>query len=497
MAFLAQQEAVIIACTCGSLKPVCRTYFCRHCFVIRCGNCVSNEVDSIYCAFCLDNVTCEVRLKKTACHLCLECPICQHSLSVRSHTVRETTPQLQPPPASKHATPSNRAYYLACFFCRWTSRDSNIPDQKTASGSWPERTNSHTTRLNVLLDYYKSIGALEKSNINIDHQSYMKYLRKPTHLLEDQFGFSANVRKQKVELLKKKNLILTDPHNKITVEGSVPTDEIEPLSEDFITKEIDLLSIPKLKQRFNIPDLQPDHVSQLMPYHKRLMVKQSQRCRECEHNVCKPEYNPSSIKFKIQLSGYFCIPEIRIISYTPLRAGHPSEITFKICNQFKESTTIKFKQLPAKNSEEDLSYYKTLKKEILLTDNLHKSTILMEEARIQAVTTTGHLDLPECEIVLPPRDDAADCDDLADNQNYNDEPKVVIWRKCNKVGVRMEITPSPDLTIGSMVKVGFLLNFTYTNTLSSTLENKQAPQIIPVDVNMFIDVGVLSDETQT
>ncbi|KAL1459353.1 hypothetical protein WDU94_011344 [Cyamophila willieti] len=478
MAFLAQQEAVIIACTCGSLKPVCRTYFCRHCFVIRCGNCVSNEVDSIYCAFCLDNVTCE------------------HSLSVRSHTVRETTPQPQQPPVSKHATPSNRAYYLACFFCRWTSRDSNIPDQKTASGSWPERSNTHSTRLNVLLDYYKSIGALEKSNINIDHQSYMKYLRKPTHLLEDQFGFSANVRKQKVELLKKKNLILTDPHSKITVEGSVPTDEIEPLSEDFITKEIDLLSIPKLEQRFNISDLQPDHVSQLMPYHKRLMVKQSQRCRECEHNVCKPEYNPSSIKFKIQLSGYFCIPEIRIISYTPLIAGQVSEITFKICNQFKESTTIKFKQLPPKNSEEDLSYYKTLKKEILLTDNLHKSTILMEEARIQEVTTTGQLDLPKCELVLPPRDDAADCDDLADNQNYNDDPKIVIWRKCNKVGVRMQITPNPDLTVGSMVKVGFLLNFTYTNTLSSTLENKQAPQIIPVDVKMFIDVGVLSDETE-
>lgn len=493
MAFLAQQEAVTIACTCGSLKPVCRTYFCRHCFVIRCRNCVSNEVDSIYCAFCLDNVTCEVRLKKTACHLCLECPICQHSLSVRSHTVRETTPQPQQAGPSKHGTPSNRAYYLACFFCRWTSRDSNIPDQKTASGNWPERNNPHSARLNTLLDYFKSVGSLEKSNINID-QKYMKYLSKPSHLLEDQFGFLANVRKQKVELLKNKNLILTDRQSNITVESSVATDEIQPLSEEFITKKIDLLTIPSLEQRFNIPDLQPNNVAELMPYHKRLMVKQSQRCRECEHNVCKPEYNPSSIKFKIQLSGYFCIPEVRILSHAPLVSGQPCEIIFKISNQFKESTTVKLQQLPEENSEEDLCYYKTLKKEILLNDiSLHKSTIVMEEARIQRVKTSASIELPECELILPPRDDAADCDDLADNQTYNDDPQVVIWRKCNKVGIRMLLTPSEHLSTGEMVKIGFLLNFTYTNTLSSTLENKQAPQVLPIDVKMFIDVGALSE----
>lgn len=455
---------------------------------------MSNEVDSIYCAFCLDNVTCEVRLKKTACHLCLECPICQHSLSVRSHTIRETTPQPTLSVPSKHGTPSNRAYYLACFFCRWTSRDSNIPDQKTASGSWPERSNPHSTRLNSLLDYYKSIGSLEKTNINID-QKYMKYLSKPTHLLEDQFGFSANVRKQKVELLKKKNLnLLSDRHSNITVEPSLPTDQIEPLSEDFILKDMDFLSISSLEQRFNVPDLQPDNVSELMPYHKRLMVKQSQRCRECERNVCKPEYNPSSIKFKIQLFGYFCIPEIRIVSHAPLVKGQPSEIIFKICNQFKESTTIKLSQLPVENSEQDLSYYKSLNKEILLNDvSLHKSSIVMEEARIQQVKVTGSVELPDCDLVLPPRDDAADCDDIADGQTYNDDPQVVLWRKCNKVGVRMQVTPSSDLAPGDVVKIGFLLNFTYTNTLSSTLDNKQAPQILPIDVKMFIDIGTLSD----
>ena len=28
----------------------------------------------------------------------------------------------------------------------------------------------------------------------------------------------------------------------------------------------------------------------------------------CEHNLSKPEYNPTSIKFKIQLAAYYHVP---------------------------------------------------------------------------------------------------------------------------------------------------------------------------------------------
>lgn len=44
MAYLFQPDYVRYACSCGSLKPISRIYFCRHCLKIRCGYCVAHEV---------------------------------------------------------------------------------------------------------------------------------------------------------------------------------------------------------------------------------------------------------------------------------------------------------------------------------------------------------------------------------------------------------------------------------------------------------------------
>lgn len=51
------------------------------------------------------------------------------------------------------------------------------------------------------------------------------------------------------------------------------------------------------------PEWQPEKSSDLYPLHKHILVKRSLRCRHCEHNLSKPEYNPSSVKFKIQLGA--------------------------------------------------------------------------------------------------------------------------------------------------------------------------------------------------
>lgn len=96
-----------------------------------------------------------------------------------------------------------------------------------------------------------------------------------------------------------------------------------------------LLPVTTLRQRLLQPDFQPAGASQLHPRHKHLLMKRSLRCRvrtlcspfpikcccflmkvhkqitffvflnflhqKCEHNLSKPEFNPTSIKFKIQL----------------------------------------------------------------------------------------------------------------------------------------------------------------------------------------------------
>lgn len=85
------------------------------------------------------------------------------------------------------------------------------------------------------------------------------------------------------------------------LEGATAKEEVEELPQDIFTKPVNLTEITTVQQRLLQPDAQPVTVDKLFPIHKQLSVKQSLRCRKCEHNVSKPEYNPNSVKFKIQL----------------------------------------------------------------------------------------------------------------------------------------------------------------------------------------------------
>ena len=79
---------------------------------------------------------------------------------------------------------------------------------------------------------------------------------------------------------------------------------------DLLTEALDLCRVTRLPQRLAHLEHQPEHINDIfprctiitiaslttLPRHKHLMIKRSQRCRRCEHNLSKPEYNPTSIK---------------------------------------------------------------------------------------------------------------------------------------------------------------------------------------------------------
>merc|ERR1719330_452087 len=55
---------------------------------------------------------------------------------------------------------------------------------------------------------------------------------------------------------------------------------------------------------------------------------------------------------------------------------------------------------------------------------------------------TAEVVLPSCKIYLPPRDDAAEFDDGGvDLAGHTDDREVVVWRKSNKVGLMLGVTP--------------------------------------------------------
>ena len=81
-------------------------------------------MDSHYCANCLENLpSSEARLKRNRCAACLDCPSCLNTVSTRSTSITS------PNPEDPNKTITRKAYYLACAFCRWTSRDVGLPDQ--------------------------------------------------------------------------------------------------------------------------------------------------------------------------------------------------------------------------------------------------------------------------------------------------------------------------------------------------------------------------------
>jgi dynactin-4 len=136
-----------------------------------------------------------------------------------------------------------------------------------------------------------------------------------------------------------------------SVTPSVASDDIDELPDEIFTQEINLKNVTNIKQRLAQPANQPETVKHLYPQHKNLSIKRSLRCRHCEHNVCKPEYNPSSIKYRIQLFASYHVPEVRFVKCDPLTPGQNAYITLKIINPTINDMNITIMDLPTEEEE--------------------------------------------------------------------------------------------------------------------------------------------------
>lgn len=498
MAFLLQPDIVRYQCTCGSLKPIFRIYFCRHCLKIRCGYCVCHEADSHYCANCLENLpSSEARLKKNRCATCLDCPSCLNTVSTRSTSVTTQNPD------DPNKTITRKAYYLACGFCRWTSRDVGIPDQTVATGGWPERESIYAARISSLLEHYKMLALQERQE-----KERKKFTPRRSYLhFSDKFGLTALMARKRAGLPPLGGVGIKDDTGCILeLTPSEASEDMEQLPDDIFTKPVNLAQVTTLTQRLAQPEFQKELVSELFPAHKHLMIKRSQRCRSCEHNVSKPEYNPGSIKFKIQLAAYYHVPEIRIVTCEPLRVGQECHLIIKLCNPTQHQTTIQFLPLPSpeedlEEREKELEEKKKKQAEkkdsektshsrddvSILLPSLSRQMSISEDPRPVNIRLTGEVNLPSSAVVLPPRDDAAEYDDSGDIYHFQDDPKVVVWRKANKAAVKMVVVPQTSAAEAGEVHIGFVMKYTYVNTMA-TLEQKE-PQKIDLKIKIFLNAG--------
>nr|CAD7403765.1 unnamed protein product [Timema cristinae] len=203
------------------------------------------------------------------------------------------------------------------------------------------------------------------------------------------------------------------------------------------------------------------------------------------------------------------VPEVRLVTCEPLRPGDISELIIKLSNPTQHQTTIQFASLPSPEEEraeldkeleerkkkreadrkEGEAKMTSLQDDIsLVLPSLTRQLSIAEDSRPVKMNLTGDLKLPTCSVVLPPRDDAAEYDDSGDIHNFQDDIKVVVWRKANKAAVKLAVQPHNTISHdGVDVRTGFVLKYSYVNTIT-TLEQK-TPQSVELQARVYLNIG--------
>ncbi|KAL1378926.1 hypothetical protein pipiens_015266 [Culex pipiens pipiens] len=74
----------------------------------------------------------------------------------------------------------------------------------------------------------------------------------------------------------------------------------------------------------------------------------SLRCRQCDHNVTKSEYNPRSIKYRIAMFAAYHVPKVHFIRCEPLMFNQKAILLLKLINP---TMTITIMELPTDEEE--------------------------------------------------------------------------------------------------------------------------------------------------
>lgn len=514
MAFFMSLNVVEYACVCGLLNPLSKLYFCRYCMKLRCGFCVCHEVDSHFCSNCLENIpSSEAKIRRNRCNTCFNCPSCQHTLSVRASNtiVPAPTPESVKPDGDsagdgpkKENTPepssgkpiSRKMYYLACLNCRWSSRDVGIPDQTVATGQWPEPEYANATRFALLLEHYQSVVLHDKQEKQeLWRRKAPKQSKFPS--LTDRTGLTVAMIRRQMGWADSKAQVKSTP---LPINRSVASENVDELPVDIFTKELTLKNITTLEQRLSHPAKQPFTVNKLFPQHKLLSIKRSLRCRQCDHNVIKSEYNPSSIKYRIAMFAAYHVPEVRFVRCEPLIKGQDSFLTMKIINPTTTDMTITIMELPMEADEKlmieelKLAAESSASSSLMisgLSTSLSKQATLLEDPRMVETKTNGVFRLPDSSFVVNHRDDSAEFDEVV--QSQLEDPRFIIWRKANQIAIKLAVQPNEDCCPDDEIVIGFSLQYTYVNTVvekSST--PTKGPQKQALTTRVYVKLGKLS-----
>lgn len=485
----------------------------------------------------------EAKLKKNRCANCYECPSCGNTLSTRATAVAIASDNPEEKATAK------KVFYLACGFCRWSTRDVGIPDRSNASSGWHEPENPVSKRVNSLIDYYKKLATREK------YEREKSKLRKKSYIhITSPSSFSMKSKSGGLGLLKKRSS-LSLLKSLTTSRGGDPFDEEivfsdpaqateQPPRQALYTEVVELEKAASISQMLTQPDFQHSQTCEFHPKHKHLLAKRSQRCRQCEHNLCKPEFNPSSTKYKIQFFAINYVPQLQIAQVPELHFQKKTRVTFSLKNpaDYVVSVTLMKardsgvgdQEIPAEKSdkseksdggnerrEKEESGKKVLDEQKGSTkeeqgqqngdevlgkrraeekplDDKQLKVPVNNSADNRIFEDTAEINLPATPLLLAAKDDAAEFDENELSvEKFKDDPSIVASRQANKLWFYIDVTPtksSGDVEFSVVLKYDFK---TMPSTISRVgikeiMEEPQHAKTVLLEQLVHLNVGKIS-----
>jgi len=318
-------------------------YWCRHCVHLRCARCVSQEVDSYFCPSCLDEhmPSTEAKLNRNRCTTgCMTCPVCPSNLSYVP-------------------TGDGKDMFLSCGFCQWNSEEIQLTGTKedVLKAVKDQSGNQEADdRMKVLMETYQERAKDESRKKELARQSVTQALYRKGRGMYSRFSSYQkgaqmnNKKKMRSNLIDRQNKVYDEARNEwveITDNTSITATAItaaEMKSSDvsgFTAAAVnDVNEITTLAQRLQNMHHQPTDVTQIWPACTNLVAKRSKRCRECQHNLIKPELSPMSIKYKMQLFASQYIPSIKVAQLPPLKVGERAQVVLVLTNPLDQALTI-------------------------------------------------------------------------------------------------------------------------------------------------------------
>lgn len=281
--------------------------------------------------------------------------------------------------------------------------------------------------------------------------------------LFDKYGISVSLSPKVNESLRSKQYLSKlnisgsrDSSKEIETKPAEASEYVEPLDEEYYyNEEISITDLSSIEQRLNQIESQTEFVDKFFPISKMLSVKRSLRCKVCEHNLIKSEYNPCLIRLKIQLSAYYHLPEIKIKNVSNLKFNTPSKVELTMKN-------------PSSNNMK-----------VVLSQNENKDQ-----------TVNADIKLPDTEIVLLPKDETLEIGvNSSESNELDDDPNVISFRKSNKIGFFVIVTPKQ---LNQNCIITFSLKHDFINNITEKNGQKEF-QISSISNNLYLDLGEVKE----